>query len=138
MLAVRRSWRRLGWVALTGLGIGPVNEGLKRLVARSRPLLDDPVSSASGLSYPSGHSSGAAVLALVLVLLLRRRLGRRGRWTAVVVGVAYAGALGLSRVWLGVHYPTDVLGGWLLGTAWVAATYLALRPDLSVRPARCR
>lgn len=87
------------------------------LLHRPRPA-DGFVSVASN-GFPSGHASHAAAVGLLAVLLFWPRLRRPGRVAAVVVAVAFAGAIGLSRVALLAHWPIDVLGGWLLGWAVV-------------------
>lgn len=126
VLLARRRWRLAAFVAVTGIGISLLTSGVKVAVGRARPLLDLPVSDAPGFAFPSGHASGATVGAGVVVLLLWPRLRPALRPWLLAVGVAYAGLVGVSRVWLGVHWTTDVVGGWLLGLAWLAATTAAL------------
>lgn len=77
--------------------------------------------------FPSGHTSHAAATAVVAVLLLWPRLRAGGRVAAVILAVAFAAAIGLTRVALLAHWPSDVLGGWLLALAVVPALALALR-----------
>lgn len=84
---------------------------------RPRPLDGFVVPLSNG--YPSGHTSNATALALLGVLLLWPRLRRAGRLVAVVAAVLLAGFVGLTRVALLAHWPSDVLGGWLLGIAIV-------------------
>lgn len=99
---------------------------LKAAVGRERPVWPDPVDSANFAAYPSGHAMTATVTCgLVLWLLHLFRAGRPvlvAAWTVAVVSVA---GVGFTRVWLGVHWPTDVLGGWLLGGLTVALAALA-------------
>jgi membrane-associated phospholipid phosphatase len=89
--------------------------GLKQLLQRSRPTFPDPVATATDASFPSGHAAGIAVLAVALLLVTCSLRGRRAPagWIVGAVGVVLAVAA--SRVLLGMHYPTDVLGGALLG-----------------------
>ena len=94
----------------------------KVLVDRDRPHFDDAVAHAVGQSYPSGHALTSLVTAAVLVLVCGRRARR---WVAAVGGVVVA-AVGLSRLVLGVHYLSDVVGGWALGAAWVCLLVLLL------------
>lgn len=101
--------------ALLGLGsaVG-IALGMKLIFNRPRPELWPRLVHESGASFPSGHSATAAALATVLVVLLWRT---PWRWPALILGVAYALISGVARLVLGVHFPTDVLAGWLTGLA---------------------
>jgi undecaprenyl-diphosphatase len=77
--------------------------------------------------FPSGHTANAAGLALLGVLLLWPRLHRAGRAVAIVVAVLFAGFIGLTRVALLAHWPSDVVGGWLLGVVVVPLCVMAVR-----------
>ena len=110
-----------------------VETAVKHLVGRPRPVLPDPVGHASSFSFPSGHTAGTAVLcAALLVLALRRRAPWVAPAGVAIVTIAIAAiailAVAASRVLLGVHYPSDVLGGALLGIACA----LILRPLLTM------
>lgn len=111
------------FVVVTVLGGSLLNTSVKAAVDRARPLLADPVASAGHSAFPSGHAQGVAVAATVLLLVLWPAPRR-----AVLLAVGWALLMGFSRVALGVHYVTDVLGGYLLGLAWVAACAAALPP----------
>ena len=114
------------WVVVTVGGSSLLGLVAKELAGRQRPVLDHPVASAPGLSYPSGHALGSFVGVAVLLLVLLPLVPPRWRpaaWTAAVLAVL---SVGFARVGLGVHFTSDVLGGWLLGTAWIAATTVAL------------
>ncbi|MFC9331847.1 phosphatase PAP2 family protein [Kitasatospora sp. NPDC057015] len=96
---------------------------LMRAFARPRPPMADWVAaSPSGYSYPSGHAFTAAAAAGLLAWALLR--GPRRAWTVPAVAAlgTAAVAVGLSRIYLGVHWPLDVLGGWLLACLWLALT----------------
>jgi undecaprenyl-diphosphatase len=110
-------------------------EILKRLGGRARPDVLDPIIAEVGYSFPSGHTANATVAYGVLAVLVSRlpmHAGIRGAIVAVLILVVFA--VGLSRVWLGVHFPTDVLAGWLLGGAIVSA-YAAITLPASPAPA---
>ncbi|WP_284453860.1 phosphatase PAP2 family protein [Streptomyces sp. MRC013] len=102
-----------------------VQQGMKTLVGRERPRLPDPVDSAEFAAFPSGHAMTAAVVCG----LLWWAAARAARWTLVrpvaVAGAVSTAGVGLTRVYLGVHWPSDVLGGWLLGACLVAAAVAA-------------
>ncbi|WP_188303589.1 phosphatase PAP2 family protein [Streptomyces sp. CBMA123] len=96
-----------------------VRLGLMQVFARPRPPRMNWATDASGFSFPSGHSFTSAVCAGLLALAIAR--ARPGAARAAVVGaVVFAVAVGLSRIYLGVHWPLDVLGGWLLAVGWLA------------------
>ncbi|GAB3193656.1 hypothetical protein GCM10027261_09800 [Geodermatophilus arenarius] len=117
-LVRRRAWRTVLWVVVAVTAVGPLTTALKELVGRARPAFENGGLVYEGLSYPSGHSSGIATLVTVALVLAWPRLTAPGRRAAVAAGVALAVLVGLTRVWLGVHYPSDVVGGLCLGTAW--------------------
>lgn len=113
----------LGWVlAVTGNAL--LNTTLKALFARTRPVHDDTLIHAAGWSFPSGHSSGAVVaygmLAYVLLQSLPPALARRTALPLLLLATALAFSVGCSRVFLQVHFATDVLAGFASGTAWLA------------------
>ena len=114
------------WVAATCLAGTLLQQGLKAAVDRPRPVWPDPVDSAHYAAYPSGHAMTAAVVLGLVLWLLRLRGAPAGPYRAVLaVTVVSVLGVGLTRVWLGVHWPTDVLGGWLLGALTVVAATTA-------------
>ncbi|MFJ2022662.1 phosphatase PAP2 family protein [Streptomyces sp. NPDC087897] len=121
-LLYRRAWRLAAWAATTAIGGALTGVLVKVVVERARPSLPDPVAHAPGYSFPSGHAMTAvtscAVLLLVLLPLVPR--GWRGLcWAAAGISVL---GVGFTRVALGVHWFSDVVGGWLLGGAVVVLT----------------
>jgi undecaprenyl-diphosphatase len=118
-------WRRVLPVVLLVVGIVS-RTWVSDLVARARPPAADWVAGASGFSFPSGHTTDATLAAGVAVFALSRRFPGRSR-LIVVVAACYAIAVGFTRVYLGVHWPSDVLGGWLFATVWLAAARASTR-----------
>ena len=91
----------------------------KDLFERSRPTEVEHLVDASGFSYPSGHSLAAAALYLTMAIIAGSHLKQAASKATLVAGAAFMVATGsVSRVYLGVHYPSDVVGGVALGTAW--------------------
>ncbi|MDQ3475656.1 MAG: phosphatase PAP2 family protein [Actinomycetota bacterium] len=111
--------RVLGFVLLAGLSVGPLTTGLKELVGRVRPTADDPLVAADGLSFPSGHSSGAATLAGVALVILWPLLRPRLRPWVTASLILLALCVAWTRIALGVHYLSDTVGGLALGAAVV-------------------
>jgi undecaprenyl-diphosphatase len=131
-LLLQRTYGAMWFVIITTVGGGLLSHGLKELFARQRPT---PVLCmwVSSPSFPSGHALLAAVVYLALGILLAR-IEPRPLLKAYFVGVmmALTFLVGVSRVYLGVHYPTDVLAGWTAGLVWallcwIAAWYLQRR-----------
>ncbi|MGR6974326.1 phosphatase PAP2 family protein [Streptomyces cynarae] len=116
----RRAWWLALWVAATCALAALVQNGLKAAVGRPRPVWPNPVDSAHYAAFPSGHAMTATVVCGLLLWLLHRLGAGRLLWrTALTVAVVSVVGVGLTRVWLGVHWPSDVLGGWLLGALLV-------------------
>jgi undecaprenyl-diphosphatase len=120
-LVYRRRPRLAIFLAVTALGSSLLNRLTKAAVDRARPNLPDPVAAAHGTSFPSGHAQAATVGCGILVLIFLPVV-RRARRTSLYAGAALVVALiGFSRIALGVHYVSDVLGGIVLGAAWLLA-----------------
>jgi membrane-associated phospholipid phosphatase len=120
-LGYRRLPRLAAFVVVTAVGSSLLNNAIKVAVNRARPQLPDPVAIAGGRSFPSGHAQAAIVGYGILLLVLLPVISRRAR-PAVVAGAALMVLLiGFSRIALGVHYFSDVIGGFLIGGAWLFA-----------------
>ena len=121
----RRRIRLALYLVVTAVVGGLIDTAVKILVNRPRPIVDHPIASALGKSFPSGHAMSATVtygaLALVFLPVLPRR------WRPVALGgvVLVVLAIGTSRLFLGVHFVSDVIGGFVLGLAWLAASTAA-------------
>jgi membrane-associated phospholipid phosphatase len=124
-LLVRRQRRLAAWVATTMVAAGVLGYVLKVVVERARPQLPDPVASAPGYSFPSGHALNSFAFFGMLLLLLMPLLSRRLRWIAWVTAAALVLLVGFARVALGVHYVSDVVAGWIVGAGVVAVTAVA-------------
>lgn len=139
VLLVRRAWRLSLFLSATALGGGGLDTLVKTIVDRTRPVLPDPIATAGGASFPSGHAMGAMVLYGGLLLVLLSLLPRPAHgWAWALAGLVVLG-VGSSRVVLGVHYPSDVVGGWVLGLAWLATAtvvFNVFRTETGQRPVR--
>jgi undecaprenyl-diphosphatase len=125
IVAIRRQWRLAAYLLVTGAGALILDPILKSLVARLRPVVAHPIAHGTGDSFPSGHSLGSIVCygAILLVFLP----AARGRWRPVFITVtaALVALIGISRILLGVHYLSDVVGAWALGVTWLGVTAFA-------------
>ncbi|MBT2188853.1 phosphatase PAP2 family protein [Sphingobium nicotianae] len=109
------------WLLAAVAGMIAVNPLMKLFFGAPRPDLIAHLAIATGHSFPSGHAAGAMSLYGALAMVLRHR-------AAWALGVVMILATGASRVWLGVHWPSDVAGGWIEGLAWLTVLSLA-RPS---------
>jgi undecaprenyl-diphosphatase len=109
---------------------------LKAIFERSRPELFDSGYTASFYSFPSGHATLAVGFYGTLTLLLAYRLRGYARWLVAACGVSLVLLIGFSRLYLGVHYPTDVLAGYLAAPLWLVFVGVAYATWLSVRGLR--
>jgi membrane-associated phospholipid phosphatase len=116
-LVWRRAARRTAVWLVVSCAVGTVvQQTMKAAVDRPRPVWPDPVDSAHYAAFPSGHAMTATVVCGLLLWLLRHYGVGRALWrTAVAVAVVSVAGVGVTRVWLGVHWASDVVGGWLLG-----------------------
>ncbi|MGH3673624.1 MAG: phosphatase PAP2 family protein [Pseudonocardiaceae bacterium] len=124
----RRSWQPLLVVALGAGGIGVIGTAIKDLVGRNRPMRAEAVLSEHGFSFPSGHTTGTTVVWLLSAWMLTcwvvsRPAFRVMVWTGSLLMIV---AVGATRIYLGVHFPTDVLAGWALGAAWAVTVALVV------------
>lgn len=126
------------FLLVTSLGAGVLNSLVKAAVDRSRPIVDEQLATAYGKSFPSGHTMGATVVYGALLVAFWSVLPTRWRPRALVATVVLVLAVGTSRLFLGVHFLTDVIGGYLLGLAWLAGSVAAFetwRHDRAVEAA---
>lgn len=124
-LLLRGRWRRVVILALTIAGGHALSYTLKTFYGRQRPDVVPHLAQVDSASFPSGHSLSSSVIYLTIGALLAQAVTRRREKVylmAIAFGLTFI--IGVSRVFLGVHYPTDVLAGWSAGTAWALACWL--------------
>ncbi|MFF2847873.1 phosphatase PAP2 family protein [Streptomyces sp. NPDC058001] len=130
-LLSRKAWWLALWITVTCVLGTVLQQSLKAALDRDRPVWPDPVDSAHYAAFPSGHAMTATVVCGLLLWVLHLYGAGRVLWrTAVAVAAVSVAGVGLTRLWLGVHWPSDVLGGWLLGALMVTlaiASYSKVR-----------
>jgi undecaprenyl-diphosphatase len=122
-LSLRRRFREATFAALALGGSALLNIVAKHSFRRDRPALWESIAPESTYSFPSGHAMGSATLACTLVALAWHT---RLRAPALVLAIPFVAGVGLSRVYLGVHYPSDIVAGWTAALAWTIAVYFAV------------
>lgn len=129
-------WRRRPYALFFAVSVGGsavLTLLLKLLLPRHRPILWPQLVSETDASFPSGHALYSLALVLTLLLLFWPRPAfARWRWPALLLGLLFSLGVGASRLYLGVHYPSDVLTGWLGAVAWVTGAYALFRGRLRV------
>jgi undecaprenyl-diphosphatase len=121
-------WRRALFVTLASSGAWFINTALKQLFQRPRPDVVPHLREVMTMSFPSGHALQSAVVYLTLGALLMHIAKRRlTKLYCISVAMLATALVGASRVYLGVHYPTDVLAGWLIGLSWALVCWMIER-----------
>lgn len=134
----RKSWTPVILITIAGGGSLLMITAGKHFIGRSRPPLQDAVPPFEhSAAFPSGHALGSVVIAgIVAYLMVLRLVSSRARFWAIVTAVLFAVTMGLSRLYLGHHWLTDVLAAWALGTSWLIFVITAHRLYLTVSWAR--
>lgn len=127
-LLSQRKRAEAGWIAASMIGASTINALMKDWIGRPRPTLVPHLVEVTHASFPSGHAMTSAAVYSTLALMLGEGVQQRGGRVALTL---FFGALvvliGCSRVYLGVHWPSDVLGGWCFGTAWALLVFAGNR-----------
>ena len=123
VLLVVRHWREASFAVASFVGSALLNLATKQFFRRDRPTLWESLAPETTFSFPSGHAMGSMTLAMTLILLSWHT---RWRWLVLLVAAAFVLQVGASRIYLGVHYPSDILGGWFAGMAWVVGVYFVM------------
>lgn len=118
-----KQYHKALFVALSVGGASLLGYALKSVFDRPRPDLWEWIVVETNFSFPSGHATASMALALCIVVLLWRT---KWRTATIAVMATYVAVIGFSRLYLGVHFPTDILGGWLLSLGWASLITVAI------------
>lgn len=116
LFIARRNYKKALIVVAGIAGAALINSVLKVMFERARPDLWEHLVTETSYSFPSGHAMMASAIAFTIMAIC---WPTKYSWASVVVGSIYFVTIGVSRLYLGVHYPTDILAGWLASGAWV-------------------
>lgn len=138
-MVAQRRFRWVAYLVVTAGGGGLLNLALKAIFERQRPDLAEALRHATGHSFPSGHAMGAMVVFGALTYLALRVLGTwKAKSAAIAVAIGVILAISSSRIYLGVHWISDIVAGMAAGLVWVLATTLAYETVRRVRAVRSR
>jgi len=127
-LLLRRRRAEAGWIAASLAGSALINSALKNLFHRARPDVVPHLVEVASASFPSGHAMSSAAIYLTLGVMLAETDQRpAGRVFIMGFMTLLSVAIGCTRVYLGVHWPSDVVAGWCLGAAWALIVFAANR-----------
>jgi membrane-associated phospholipid phosphatase len=132
-LYLKRYFYRSLFIALAMGGIGLLIVFLKLVFARPRPELWQQIVTETSYSFPSGHATASSAIAICLTMIFWRS---KWRYVVLALSIMYVVLVGYSRLYLGVHYPSDVIGGWALSALWLAAVGLVLNSHVLHRSLR--
>ncbi|MEH2465086.1 phosphatase PAP2 family protein [Nostoc sp.] len=131
LLVIRQRWRAIEFLLTASVGSIIINQTVKRLLHRARPHLWVTPAPEFDYGFPSGHAMASMTLVAVLIILSWKS---RWRWFVVIIGTLFVLIIGWTRLYLGVHYPSDVLAGWMVALGWtVGVSFL-----ISSHPVRRR
>lgn len=125
LLIYLRRWRSLSYLAFTLLGNIVINRTAKIVFHRERPSLWEVFSHELDYAFPSGHAMSSMSFVAVLIILT---WGSRWWWWVLISGGAFVTAIGWTRLYLAVHFPSDILAGWMLSLAWAIGGSLLIHP----------
>ncbi|MBF1999446.1 MAG: phosphatase PAP2 family protein [Synechococcales cyanobacterium M58_A2018_015] len=124
-LLMGRQWQRLTFFLIALIGNGLINRVTKGLLQRVRPQLWESPAPEFDYGFPSGHAMASMGIVAALVVLSWQS---RWRWWVVAVGGLFVSTVAWTRLYLGVHYPSDIAAGWMASIAWVIGVWLVTRP----------
>jgi membrane-associated phospholipid phosphatase len=127
-LFIQRRWRSLTYLLTAEIGSTIINRTAKEFMHRVRPQLWDSLAPELDFSFPSGHSMLSMTLVATLVILT---WGSIWCWVILILGSVFVIAIGWTRLYLGVHFPSDILAGWMVSIAWTIGVSLIIRPHLT-------
>jgi membrane-associated phospholipid phosphatase len=123
-----RRWRSLTYLLTTFLGSILINRIVKELLHRVRPHFWDSLAPELDFAFPSGHAMSSMTFIAALVIVT---WGTRWCWVLLAFGSIFVPAIGWTRLYLGVHFPSDVLAGWMVSLAWAIGVSLVIKPHLT-------
>ncbi len=128
ILLLRKRWRSLAFLLTTAAGSTFINRTAKEIMHRVRPQFWDSPAPELDYAFPSGHAMTSMTLVAILLILT---WGSIWSWLILGFGTLYVLAIGWTRLYLGVHFPSDILAGWMFSVAWAIGVSLIIKPNLT-------
>jgi len=125
ILLLQKRWRSLAYLLTASVGSVIINRTAKQLMHRVRPQLWQSISPEASFAFPSAHAM-TSITVVVILLFLTWDSSRR--WLVLIFGSLYIIAIGWCRLYLGVHFPSDVLAGWMVALGWTIGVSLIIKP----------
>jgi membrane-associated phospholipid phosphatase len=125
ILLLQKRWRSLAYLLTALLGSIIITRTAKELMHRVRPQLWQSIAPESSFAFPSGHAMTSITLVAILLFLT---WASSWRWLVLIFGSLYIIAMAWCRLYLGVHFPSDILAGWMVALAWTIGVSLIIKP----------
>ncbi|WP_375510810.1 phosphatase PAP2 family protein [uncultured Nostoc sp.] len=129
ILLLQKRWRSLTYLLTISVGSVIINRIAKELMHRVRPQLWQSIAPASSFAFPSGHAMASITVVAILLFLT---WDSSWRWLVLIFGSLYIIAIGWCRLYLGVHFPSDVLAGWMVALGWTIGVSLIIKPYITI------
>ncbi|MHC5735635.1 phosphatase PAP2 family protein [Nostoc sp.] len=126
ILLLQKRWRSLAYLLTASLGSVIINRIAKQLMHRVRPQLWQSIAPESSFAFPSAHAMTSITLVAILLFLT---WASSWRWLVLIFGSLYIIAIAWCRLYLGVHFPSDILAGWMVALGWTIGVSLIITPD---------
>lgn len=128
ILLLQKRWRSLAYLLTASLGSVIINRTAKELMHRVRPQLWQSIAPESSFAFPSAHAMTSVTLVAILLFLT---WASSWRWLVFIFGSLYVIAIAWCRIYLGVHFPSDILAGWMVTLGWTIGVSLIIKPYIT-------
>ncbi|MEH2229826.1 MAG: phosphatase PAP2 family protein [Nostoc sp.] len=129
MLLLQKRWRSLAYLLTASAGSVIINRIAKQLMHRVRPQLWQSIAPESSFAFPSAHAMTSVTLVAILLFLT---WATSWRWLVLIFGSLYIIAIAWCRLYLGVHFPSDILAGWMVALGWTIGVSLIIKPYITI------
>ncbi|WP_414514835.1 phosphatase PAP2 family protein [Nostoc sp. PCC 9305] len=129
ILLLQKRWRSLAYLLTASAGSVIINRTAKQLMHRVRPQLWESIAPESSFAFPSAHAMTSVTLVAILLFLT---WATSWRWLVLIFGSLYIIAIAWCRLYLGVHFPSDILAGWMVALGWTIGVSLIIKPYITI------